>query len=210
MGIIFRNQYIDVTDMNGAIKYTNKFVQIDDNKSTSQVFIDRIPLINKVIYDLPKTVGVPFMRGDVVTIKAIGQYATIPEDNIFWVERAIQVGPPLAGWEVGIIGGRVTNATIKTTRLGDTNKNQRFIVEKKVRVTYIPPISEAITVSGLEMRSVLLADPWYNIQEDDILQVMKIDGLSGVDIVKEYGIKEVTRFPTPVPHLHIEIEGSLQ
>lgn len=210
MALLFPNAYINVADMDGNIKYTNKHVQIDDRKPLEQSYMDRIPLVDKTIYDQPSLNYTPlaYTRGDVVTIVSMDGFALSPIDNIFWVERAIPVGPPLPAWEVGICGGRVTNATINTFRINGRTQVLTSI-QNALRVTYIPPMANRIAAFGDVLYPVVLIDPWADVIEGDIFTVTRIDGLSRIDTKTSYTCSMVARYPTPVPHIHVRISGSL-
>lgn len=206
---IWRNAYINVVDMKGNTKYTNKRVQMDDVKPTTQVFIDRIPLVNKQMYDTIDQVPVAYARGDIVTILSIDGYTVDEADNVFWIERANSVGPPLPAWDVGLVGGRVCNATINTFRLM-VQTNELVPVEEAIRVTYIPPTTDVVQGYGDRIDSYILMDPQYNIIEHDKITVVEIDGFNTVDTVSEYVLDQVSKFPTPVPHIHVKFTGALQ
>lgn len=209
---LFKNAHIKIQDMDGNIKIADQFVQLDDFRPTIEKKIDSIPLIEKVVYDFPNT---PFRysRGDVVTLLSIGGHAVIPEDNLFYVMRALEPGSPLPAWEVSLIGGRITDVTISNVWRVNPKTKQKISQPtnlQPLRVTYIPPTMEKMFGYGDALDSYLIADPQQDWQVGDIFTVLKIDGHSSVDKVTEYGVKLVSRFPTPVPHIHIRFTGALQ
>jgi len=178
--------------------YTNRVVQIDDDKAERDANMGGLPVVGKMLYDRPSST---YRRGDRVDILAMaGHGRLVPEDHIYWVRRANLSGAPLAATEVGLVGGIPTNSTLAVYR-------ETTLVIPALRAYYVLSgperfvAGEGNTLAG----TLFVPDTTMDIELNDILVFTEGDDLKDLDQQRQYQVSSALHAPAPVPHIRVDL-----